>query len=127
MCYNIRNVIDSYFYTETEVFMSIVYQHDKRSGITYAYESVSYYDKEKKHSRSKRTLIGRVDPVTKEIVPTDGRNKNRSSKDPEKEASSKQLKKLTEENLQLKEQVKSLSKEVARLRALLDIQLSANK
>lgn len=100
--------------------MSIVYQHDKRSGITYAYESVSYYDKEKKHSRSKRTLIGRVDPVTKEIVPTDGRNKNRTPKDPGKEASAKQLLQLTEENLQLKEQVASLTKEVARLRALLN-------
>ena len=54
---------------------SIVYQKDKRSGITYAYESVSYWDKSKQQSRAKRTLIGRVDPETKEIVPTDGRGK----------------------------------------------------
>jgi len=53
--------------------MAIIYQHDKRSGITYAYESHSYWDKEKKTSRAKRTLIGRVDPDTGEIVPTDGR------------------------------------------------------
>ena len=52
---------------------AIVYQTDKRSGITYAYESVSYWDKEKQQSRSKRTLIGRVDSKTGEIVPTDGR------------------------------------------------------
>ncbi|MBN1167796.1 MAG: transposase, partial [Methanospirillaceae archaeon] len=58
--------------------MAIVYQTDKRSGITYAYESISHWDKEKKQSRAKRTLIGRVDKVTGEIVPTDGRNrKNR--------------------------------------------------
>lgn len=50
--------------------MSIVYQHDKRSGITYAYESEAHWDKAKKQSRAKRTLIGRVDPVTREIVPT---------------------------------------------------------
>ena len=50
-----------------------VYQTDKRSGITYAYHSVSYWDKEKKQSRSKRELIGRVDPETQAIVPTDGR------------------------------------------------------
>lgn len=55
--------------------MAIVYQHDKRSGITYAYESHSYWDKEKKMSRAKRTLIGRVDPDTGEIVATDGRGK----------------------------------------------------
>jgi hypothetical protein len=53
--------------------MSIVYQKDKRSGITYAYESKSYWDKEKKKSRSKRTLIGRVDKETGEIAATDGR------------------------------------------------------
>ena len=52
---------------------SIVHQYDKRSGITYAYESTSYYDKEKKQPRAKRKLIGRVDPVTGEIVPTSGR------------------------------------------------------
>lgn len=58
--------------------MSIVYNKDKRSGITYAYESKSYWDKEKKQSRSKRTLIGRVEPETGEIVPTDGRCKKNS-------------------------------------------------
>ena len=52
---------------------TIVHQKDKRSGITYAYESVSYWDREKKQSRAKRTLIGRVDDRTGEIVPTDGR------------------------------------------------------
>lgn len=58
--------------------MSIVHHTDKRSGITYAYESKSYWDKEKKQPRSKRTLIGRVDPETGEIVPTDGRCKKNS-------------------------------------------------
>ena len=57
--------------------MGIVYQTDKRSGITYAYESHSYWDKEKKQSRAKRTLIGRVDKTTGEIVPTDGRCNHR--------------------------------------------------
>jgi len=55
--------------------MAIIYQHDKRTGLTYAYESHSYWDKEKKTSRAKRTLIGRLDTETGEIVPTDGRNK----------------------------------------------------
>lgn len=58
---------------------AIVYQTDKRSGITYAYESVSHWDKEKKQSRAKRTLIGRVDPETGEIVPTDGRNRKKQA------------------------------------------------
>lgn len=55
--------------------MAIIKQHDKRSGITYAYESHSYWDPEKKMTRAKRKLIGRVDLETGEIIPTDGRNK----------------------------------------------------
>jgi len=34
---------------------AMIYQKDKRSGITYTYESVSPWDKEKKQSRAKRT------------------------------------------------------------------------
>jgi len=56
---------------------AIVYQHDKRIGVTYAYESISYWDKEKQQSWAKRTLIGRVDLKTGEIVPTDGRGRRR--------------------------------------------------
>ena len=64
---------------------SIVFQKDKRSGITYAYESVSRWDKEKKQSRAKRNLIGRLDEETGEIVPTDGRGrKNRDEQLPAK-------------------------------------------
>jgi transposase len=64
--------------------MAIVYQTDKRSGITYAYESISYWDKEKKQSRAKRKLIGRVDPITKQIVPTDGRGRTSKTQPREK-------------------------------------------
>lgn len=73
--------------------MAIIHQHDKRSGITYAYESHSYWDPEKKMTRAKRKLIGRVDPETGEIIPTDGRN--RKTKE-EKEADSIDYKKLYE-------------------------------
>ena len=52
--------------------MGIIHQKDKRSGITYAYESVSYWDKEKHQSRAHRRLIGRVSE-SGEVVPTDGR------------------------------------------------------
>ena len=61
--------------------MARVNQLDKRSGITYVYDSISYWDKEKKQPRSKRTLIGRLDPLTGEIVPTDGRGKKRNQKE----------------------------------------------
>jgi len=56
---------------------TIVYQKDKRSGITYAYRSISHWDKEKQQSRAKRTLIGRVNSDTGEIEPTRKRKSNK--------------------------------------------------
>lgn len=49
---------------------SIVYQIDKKTGIKYAYESISYWDKEKKQPRSKRKYLGKVDPETGSIIPS---------------------------------------------------------
>ena len=60
--------------------MAMIKQLDKRSGITYVYESTSYWDRDKKQPRSKRTLIGRLDPDSGEVIPTDGRGKRRSIK-----------------------------------------------
>ncbi|MEA4868308.1 MAG: hypothetical protein VB097_07420, partial [Rikenellaceae bacterium] len=59
--------------------MKIIKQLDKRSGITYAYESISWWDKEKKQSRSTRRLIGRVDEESGEIMLTDGRCRKEDS------------------------------------------------
>ena len=53
--------------------MAIITQTDKRTGITYAYETTYYWDKEKKQSRKKSTIIGKVDPETGKIIPTRGR------------------------------------------------------
>ena len=53
----------------------IVYQTDKRTGIKYAYSSESYWDKDKKQPRSKRTFLGKVDPVTGKIIPKNSKEK----------------------------------------------------
>jgi len=50
--------------------MSIVKVFNKKAGVTYVYESESYWDKEKQQPRNRRTLIGKIDPATGEIVPT---------------------------------------------------------
>lgn len=59
--------------------MGIVFYTNKKTGITYAYENKAYWDKEKKQSRSKRKLIGKVDPVSGEIVPTRAYKKREQS------------------------------------------------
>ena len=98
--------------------MAIIKQFDKRSGITYVYDSKSYYDKEKKCSRAKRTLIGKIDPDTGEMIPTDGRNKGAKSKpdtvSPEIDKD-KRIQELEDENRQLKLQISALKKEIERI------------
>lgn len=66
--------------------MSLVKSKDKRTGITYVYESESYWDKEKQQPRAKRKLIGRIDESTGEIVPTDGRGRKRKDQSSKKDA-----------------------------------------
>lgn len=96
--------------------MAITYNRDKRSGKTYAYETTYIWDKEKRQSRSKRTLIGRLDEDTGEIVPTDGRGRKRSPNYvpeddtmpiavPELQA---EVLRLRRENHTLREQIKKL-------------------
>ena len=62
----------------------LVHAKDKRTGIIYVYSSESYWDKEKKAPRNRRTLIGKLDPETGEIVQTDGRRRNKMNQSTEK-------------------------------------------
>lgn len=52
--------------------------YNRARGVTYVYESVSYWDKELKQPRSKRTLIGKRD-ADGNIVPTGGRGRKKSA------------------------------------------------
>jgi hypothetical protein len=62
--------------------MSFSKSYNKQNGVTYVYEVIeNYWDKEKKQSRSKRKLIGKIDPVTGEIVPTSSRGRPKKSDD----------------------------------------------
>ena len=62
--------------------MSISKSYNKQNGVTYVYEVIeNYWDKEKKQSRSKRKLIGKIDPATGEMVPTSPRGRSKKSED----------------------------------------------
>lgn len=62
--------------------MATIYQTNKKTGITYVIESESYWDKEKQQPRSHRTIIGKVDPDTGEVVPTKKYNREKKSPSP---------------------------------------------
>ncbi|MDO5139653.1 MAG: hypothetical protein Q4D71_14485 [Oscillospiraceae bacterium] len=102
--------------------MGIIYQTDKRSGITYAYENQSFWDPDLKRSKSKRKLIGRVDPKTKEILPTDGRCRKRSPSyipNPDEYIMPKTIKELKSEILRLLTENKQLKSQIEELKSQL--------
>lgn len=43
---------------------------NKKTGVTYVYEAVSYWDKEKKQPRNKQVCVGKLDPDTGEFIPS---------------------------------------------------------
>lgn len=89
---------------------SIVYQIDKKTGAKYAFESISYWDKEKKQPRSKRKYLGKVDPETGNIIPSRGRSVHSEDKVPQ-----------DKDNLSvLHEEIKNRDQTIAALRRELD-------
>ena len=48
--------------------MTLVNVKNKKNGVTYVYESIGYWDKEKQQARSKRKCIGKIDDETGEII-----------------------------------------------------------
>lgn len=62
--------------------MAIIKQYHKDTDTTYVYESISYWDAEKGQSRSKRTLLGKIDAETGEVVPTGKRGRRKKVQAP---------------------------------------------
>ena len=52
--------------------------YNRERGVTYVYESFSYWDKDLKQPRSKRKLIGKRD-ADGNIIPTGGRGRKKAS------------------------------------------------
>lgn len=88
----------------------IVYQTDAKTGTRYAYESVSYWDKEKQQPRSTRKYLGRVDETTGEII----RKKERSGHSEEKDGLDEPV---ASELSVLREKIKERDATIASLKA----------
>ena len=107
--------------------MAIIKQYHKDTDTTYVYDSVSYWDAEKGQSRSKRKLLGKLDPATGEIIPTGQRGrkkKERSAEDPEQveakvaAATAGYLEKIQQQELTIRQQqaqITELSKRIAQM------------
>lgn len=89
---------------------SIVYQVDKKTGIKYAYESTSYWDKEKQQPRSTRKYIGKVDPETGEIIRKKDRNAHSADTDG---VTAAEIERLREAISQKDQEIAGLKKQLA--------------
>ena len=100
------------------------------------YESTSYWDPEKKQPRSKRRLIGKIDPVSGDIVPTGkpGRRSKKNDSDIPAPADTsaeekykvqiaeqqEQIRQLTERILELQRQNETLTAKITKASAALE-------
>lgn len=107
--------------------MAIIRQTNKKTGITYVIDSESYWDKEKQQPRSRRKIIGKIDPVTGEVVPTN-RHQKRKTVSAGGSSSSSTVKSAGDETradqariLELEEQVSKLQKQKEELLKELDL------
>ena len=102
-----------------------ILKYANQSGVVYAYESISEWDPEKKQSRSKRRCLGRVDPVTGEIIPTSGKRgrpakkKDGVAKNPRSANPNAAMNKLMADYEEIKAKNLELIKENKKLKAAL--------
>ena len=98
--------------------MATIYQTNKKTGITYVIESESYWDKEKQQPRSHRTIIGKIDPDTGEVVPTKKYNREKKASTPSnaRSSGSQANSDVLEKSSDLAEQIRELEQQVIQLR-----------
>lgn len=107
--------------------MAIIKQYHKDTDTTYVYDSQSYWDAEKGQSRSKRKLLGKLDPETGEIIPTGQRGrkkKEQPAEDPVQmeakvaAATAGYLEKIQQQELTIRQQqaqITELNKRIAQM------------
>lgn len=97
--------------------MSIVKATNKKTGITYVYESESYWDKEKKQPRNRRKLIGKIDPETGEVVPTRKRAPRAGDGTEDADSRLQELRRSYEETMhEFEEKIRELELELSVMR-----------
>ena len=105
---------------------TIVYQ--VRNGVKYAYESVSYWNAEKKAPRSKRRYLGKVDPVTGEIVKAREKKKDGTGVPDSQEEVIRQLQEqLQEQDARIKSLQEQLEEATAKYQKAADTALAIRK
>ena len=106
---------------------TIVYQTNKKTGVVYAYRSESYRDPITKKPTSRRTYLGRVDPVTKEIIRKAEEGKRNRSKLIDKSKGELSLAEAVSRITEQEKQIKNLQDKVDELLSFYKLALSNSK
>ncbi len=128
--------------------MPSIVKYTRKDGSTYAYSSIAQWDPEKKQSRPVRKYLGKVDPITGEIIASSGKrgrpvgskNKPRANTEGgvQREASAEdgsriaaledELKTLREENAAMQKEINALRTKNAYYEAVLkNIKMQVSK
>ena len=99
--------------------MAIVRQHHKDTNTTYVLTSEAYWDPVKKQSRSRRKIIGKIDPETGKVIPTGSKKRlaGGTGKNGENTLLTKKIRELEVQNELLQSRVNSLENENKKLHA----------
>ena len=103
--------------------MAIIYQKNKASGKTYAFDSRSYWVPELQQPRSERKYLGVVDDATGEIIPSSGKRgrkpgtsvKKKKSQESEPDQSAAIIAQKEQEIRELKAEVRRLQKYIQQI------------
>lgn len=113
--------------------MRIEYCRNKKNNVVYVYEAESYYDPAKKRCAARRRLIGKLDPVTNEVVPTGKRGRPRNDQraqtdgmaEKSRNESSPAITEGDTELIKLRNEMNCLNKKVSRMEKFVTKILSA--
>lgn len=94
--------------------MARIKQYNRATDTVYVFESESYWDPEKKQSRSRRRCIGKIDKETGELVPTGGRGRKKKPAPVRIELSGEE--ELKNEVARLKEDLEEKDRQLTALR-----------
>ena len=95
--------------------MSIVKSYSKANDTTYVYEQDMKWNPVTKRPEGTRKLIGKIDPVTGEIVPTGKKGRKKKEKTDSVQAPSDSV--LEKKNLKLQAEIESLRSQITSLYA----------
>ena len=99
------------------VLLGIIKQRNSESGIVYVFESEKYWDEDQKKYKYRKRSIGKLDPITGEIIPAKSKRGRKPQLPPQTDVDMGEFQKLSRLYNQSEERVAFLKNRVKELTA----------